>query len=191
MGVRAWGLAGFILALLAGSVALAFWLWRRRATELWHGALLLGVSTLSIVLIGSAFGSYLLVPPMILMNNITFALHAGPRLRRLIMALGALAVLVPLGLEFAGVVPPAYAFADGKLLVLPRLVDFPPLMTLTLLTLSTVALVTLPVVFFGRARDALAAAEHRLFHQAWHLRHLVPERIRRALAKTDPGDPTR
>jgi serine/threonine-protein kinase len=191
MGVRLWGLAGVILALLVGSVALAFWLWRRRTMDLWHGALLIGVSTLSIVLIGAVFGSYLLVPPMILMNNVTFALHAGPRLRRTIMVLGAIAVLVPLGLEWSGVLPPAYAFADGKLLVLPRLVDFPPLMTLTLLTLSTVALVTLPVVFFGRARDALVDAERRLFHQAWHLRNLVPERIRRSLAKTDPGDPTR
>jgi serine/threonine-protein kinase len=187
MGVRLWGLAGFTLALLVGSVAIAFWLWRRSSIELWHGALLLGVSTLSIVLLSSIFGSYLLLPPMILMNNITFALHAGPRMRRGIMALGAAAVLVPLGLELAGLVPPAYGFASGNLIVLPRLVDFPPLMTLTLLTLSTVALVTLPVLFFGRARDALVAAERRLFHQAWHLRKLVPERVRKSLAKTNPG----
>ena len=181
MGVRAWGLAGFILALLAGSVVLAFWLWRRRTMELWQGALLLVVSTLSIALIGSIFGSYLLVPPLILMNNVTFALHAGPKLRRVVMLFGALAILVPLGLELGGVLPPAYAFDGEHLLVLPRLVGFPPAITLTVLTLSTVALVSLPVVFFGRARDALALAERRLFLQAWHLRNLVPERVRKSL----------
>lgn len=185
MGVRSWGLAGLILALLLGSVAIAAWLWRRRTMELWQGAALLVVSTVSIILLGSIFGSYLLVPPLILMNNITFALHAGPRLRRIIMVFGAAAILLPLGLELGGVVAPAYGFHDGKLLVLPRLVDFPPVITLTLLTVSTVALVSLPVVFFGRARDALVAAERRLFHQAWHLRHLVPERVRKSLNQGD------
>jgi len=116
-----------------------------------------------------------------LMNGITIGIHADKRTRWGILLISASAILLPFGLELLGVVPPAYAFDEGRLLILPRLAHLPPGVTLLTLTISSVAVATLPVLFFGGVRDALFEARRQLFHQAWHLRQLVPERVQQSL----------
>lgn len=46
------------------------------------------------------------------------------------------------------------------------------------LLLTSVAMVIIPGVLVGRMRDALTAAERKLFLQAWYLSQLVPSKAR-------------
>jgi serine/threonine-protein kinase len=50
------------------------------------------------------------------------------------------------------------------------------------LLLTSIAMVVIPGLLMGRMRDALTAAERRLFLQAWQLRQLVPSGAQEALS---------
>ena len=53
--------------------------------------------------------------------------------------------------------------------------SFPYWPTSLVLLVSSVLLVLTPAVLVGRMRDALSAAERRLFMHSWHLRQLAPD----------------
>ena len=61
------------------------------------------------------------------------------------------------------------------MLVIPRLVSFPPGPTWALLFFGAFGVLVGAVMTVARSADSIAAAEERLFQQAWALRQLVPE----------------
>ena len=100
-------------------------------------------------------------------------------LRTASVVLAVLAILVPWGLETAGVIEPSYSFEDGALVVRSHLSpSLPPGPTTALLLLTSLGLVLLPVLFVGQSGRSLAAAERRLALHAWHMRQLVTDEQR-------------
>jgi hypothetical protein len=119
-------------------------------------------------------GPFVLEPQAHAVPTLWSALQAREaRERRAVIAMGVAATAAPFALELLGVLPPAYAFERGNLTLLARAVRLAPHTTVPMLLYVSVMFVALPAVFLGRVRDALSAAERKLFLQAWHLRELV------------------
>ena len=97
------------------------------------------------------------------------------RERKVLMALGALAMIVPFALELSGIVPRSFTFEGGALVLHPRALFLPPLGTTLALVYTSVTFCVLQPVLLGGLRDALSAAERKLFLHAWHLRQLAPD----------------
>ena len=129
-----------------------------------HAAALAGVSLV--------FGSLMLVPSLAASAAVLYAGHLRGRSRVWAVVAMTAAVMGPLALEFAGVLPPSMRFEDGALQLLPRLTDFPPAATVAVLVVSTLASLVTPAVLGGHLRDRLARAESRLQLMAWYLEHL-------------------
>jgi serine/threonine-protein kinase len=179
MGARDWTVGLVTAASLLASALLAFVLWRKGRTDVASGFGLLALSSVALGLVSSLFGPFILVPSLVATNTMFFAMHADRRLRRVIAAVGVAAVALPFALDLAGLVPAAYSFtSDGTMVVHPRMAYLPGARTLVVLLASSIALVVTPTVLVGRIRDALSAAERRLFAHAWHLRQMVPDEAR-------------
>jgi serine/threonine protein kinase len=188
LGVRDWGLAivafGFMVlsALTAWASYRGLLHDRMRFTVYVVGAVAMGFSSL---LLGWA----VILPGMAATHVLGFLLYGQRERWKHAVGLGVLAILVPFGLQVAGVIPPSYGFQDGALVVFPRITNFPPAGTLAFLLLASIGLIVAPAVIVSRVRGSLARAEERLFMQSWMLRHLVPNQARSATSIV-PGPPS-
>jgi serine/threonine-protein kinase len=177
IGVRAWlpVLATTVLSVLA----LAYAIWLRRTHDPSAGRML-GLSGVVLATVASVtcfMGPFVVVPQIAAVVTLWFALQSRtPRERAAVIAMGALATALPFGLELLRVLPPGYVFAEGGVTLPARAVRLAPETTIPLLFYASVSSTALPAVLLSRVRDALSAAERRLFLQAWHLRKLVPDR---------------
>jgi serine/threonine-protein kinase len=133
-------------------------------------------------------GWAVILPGMAATHVLGFLLYGQRERWRHAVVLGALAIVVPFGLQMAGVIPPSYGFRDGAVTIYPRITNFPPAGTLAFLLLASVGLIVAPAVIASRVRASLARAEERLFMQSWMLKHLVPDQAR--TAATVPGPPS-
>jgi serine/threonine-protein kinase len=174
MGVRHIPSTAVTVAAMLLCGATSWWMSRRTAVTRRHGLSLLLLSTVTVGLMSALFGPFILVPGLVATNTMFFAMNADRHARRVVIAAGVMAIALPFVLELSGVLPPAYAFEGGRLLVLPRATELPALQTMLCLFVTSVAMVVIPGLVMGRMRDALTNAERRLVLQAWHLRQLVP-----------------
>lgn len=169
MGPRDLGWAAALTAGVACALGLALFLGRRQTLARWGvGAL---VAATSGVLTGASFlfGPFMVVPALGATAAVLFAAHLRSFDRGLAIAAIALAVFGPWTLEVLGALPPSMVFQHGEIHLLPRLVDFPELSSLVVLTLATASSMVMPAVLNGRLRDQLARAEARLRLSAWYL----------------------
>jgi hypothetical protein len=83
-------------------------------------------------------------------------------------------------LELIGAVPPSFQFEAGRLVLLPRMIDIPPIPTILLLLLGNVAMVIVPSLIVGRLRDQATDTKRALVGHLARLRQLVPEEARDA-----------
>ncbi|MDX2010986.1 MAG: serine/threonine-protein kinase [Myxococcaceae bacterium] len=176
MGAQRHACAAALVAILLATFGLVCAWARRPALSRSQIGVIMLLATLSLTLFGSLFGSLILVPPLVATSLVMFAGYAEASDRRWLLALALGVVLLPLGLEHLGLVAPAYAFTADAIVVLPRLVHFPPELTFWVLVVATVLATVLPGVLAGRLRDRLAEAETRLLLVAWHLEALEPVR---------------
>jgi serine/threonine-protein kinase len=109
-----------------------------------------------------------------------FIVRSERRERPALAALGVLATLVPLLLELVGLVPRSFGFEGGNLVLYPRAFHFPPLGTTLALVYTNVSFCIVGAVLLGGLRDALTAAERKLFLHAWHLQKLATEAGRKS-----------
>jgi serine/threonine-protein kinase len=186
MGVRHIPSTVLTIAAVLLCGASAWWFSRRGDVGLRQGLTLLLLSSVTIGLMSSVFGPFILIPGLAATNTMFFAMAADRSARRVVLALGVISIALPFTLEMTGIVPRAYELNGEHLLVLPRAVAFPALQTMLFLFVTSVAMVIIPGVMMGRMRDALTAAERRMFLQAWHLRQLVPSGTQEALSVRRP-----
>ncbi len=125
---------------------------------------------------GMMFGPLLFVPGAAAAVAATFivGIRANRVTQRLLGILALGSVFVPLGLEWAGVLPRSYVFEDGALKLLPRMIEFQPIKTEVFLMVMAVATIVISVYTVGRAADAVVKAERKNFAQAYRLRQLLP-----------------
>lgn len=162
-------LVGFVAAGLITSIVGG----RAARPQAW-GPVVLVLSTLALVTLSRVFGPFVLIPGLAMANAISFSLESRGSLRALYVAISALGVAVPAGLELLGVLEPSYAFVEGHLRVLPHLTDLPETQSLILLWSASLAAIVVPSIAVSRTRDALRDAERRLAVVAWQLGKLVP-----------------
>ncbi len=120
------------------------------------------------------FGPYLVAPIFILVVTLLFSLNHPPQYRVLFVTLGALAAIVPMGLEWAGVVGPSVEFGADGMRFLPRISELRPIPTLAILATASVGAILIAGGAMGPIRRELDRAQARLHVQAWQLRQVVP-----------------
>ncbi len=175
MGVRSWPAALVAIALVGASSAMARILSAKRAVATGPVLALLALSTSAVAWMSVFVSPFIVVPTLTATNAMLFTLFTDRAQRRLVVIASALAVLAPVVMELAGIVPRSFVFREGALVLLPRAVEFAPTPTLAFLVLVGLAMVLTPTVVTGRIRDQLSEAEQKLFLQAWQLRQAVPD----------------
>ena len=121
-------------------------------------------------------GPFIIAPTLVVTTMVAYAAH--PRLGRihvvaLILSAG---VVVPWGLEIAGVIAPTYRFVDGSIVLGSPIIEFSAApVQLAFALLLVVFTTVVGVLSRGLARSQRDAAR-KLELQAWHLRQIVPSR---------------
>lgn len=174
-GVTSAWRAILISAVLVAGWVIAFFVRRERSLEGPLGVALFGSAALGIALVSFVLGPFIVVPTLAATSGVLAAMMVDRHRRPILMATFVLSFLVPFALSLVGLEHAYYSFpAAGTLAVTSPMVEYPPaLVAAFLVTVSVLAVVT-PMTLVGRMTDRLAAAEERVFLQAWHLRQLLP-----------------
>ncbi len=141
-------------------------------------ALVLTAMVVSMAAMGgtaSLYGPLVFTPGAVAINCTSFALTVGPLARRATMAVGSLAIIIPLLLEMVGMVEPSYRSTPEGLVILSRALQLNGGPALVLLTVASVAMVITGGFAVGRVRDALDRAEQQLALYSWHFQQLLPD----------------
>ena len=158
------------------------WTGFSREPSPWYPFTACVVSSIVFALTASFFGAFVLTPALIAVNTTAYAIHAKGNLRTLMIAVGCLAMLVPIVLELTGI-HSSYAFTEAGMLIEPSAVLLPKTPVLVLLVLTSLSTIVTSCLSSGVIRDQLERAERHLHLYAWHLRAFAPES---AHAITDP-----
>jgi hypothetical protein len=139
----------------------------------WQLAVLL-LSNAGIAAASRSFGPFTIVPGIAAVNAMGFLMlpHLVPRWT--ILLVGALTMIGPVGLEYAGVLPHSYVFDGRGLLLVPQMHDLTEARAMIALVIIHLGILLISATFVMRARGLLTAAERRLRLYAWHLGKLVP-----------------
>ena len=122
---------------------------------------------------GIAFGPLFIVPILIFGSATLFAIVPTVSIPRLIVVLHVLALLVPLALEWVGVLPHSFRVEAGELVLQPWAVELSA-SALVFVVLATTLLQLVATAFVLHAqRKTAARAEEQLHLQKWHLDQLV------------------
>jgi serine/threonine-protein kinase len=192
MHIRGWLWIGLTYSVV-GLAILQAWLTTRKGVALTgrRAVAIVGVNVVIVALMSRMFGPYVLAPA--LAAGVLGGMAGFPPLLEsynLVYAGFAAAILVPIGLEHAGVWSQTTSWDGGVLAIRSAVVDISwrteVMLVVIMLTLLYVA---------GRFAHQLAVGNHRAQEQlqvhAWHLRQLVPDDAARAPAPpTDVPDPS-
>jgi serine/threonine-protein kinase len=190
MGVRDWASALLIDASVVASVAHTYWMVRTGKTEPRFMRVGIVVNFVVVALVGCVFGPLFFTPALAIMVAATYlvSLRANAATRAFITVAALASVLVPLSLEWTGVLARSTVIEDGVLKVLPRVVDFPAGPTQFALVASALSTILSSTLLVGRAVDALVRAERHNFAQAHALRQLIPaEAVTREILASAPA----
>ena len=176
MGVRDMALSGAYLLLWVVAAGVSVLAGRgsdgsrRRAADV-----VLVVSNVALALGSAMVGPLLMIPAMAAVNTMSFVVSGDRKRRFLSIALGCLAIVVPLALELAGAVPASMDFRDGGIFIKPRALELPRVPTLVFLAAATIGSIITAAIVVARFRDALVKSEERLYFHTWLLRQFVPD----------------
>jgi serine/threonine-protein kinase len=174
LGVRSWTIPIVLTAITVLCTLTAFVFVRRGIRSTAPGLVLSILSGAVVALSSGWLGPFVLTPLAACATAVMFVLHSTRAERPWLIGVWATSALLPFAAELSGLVPPAYAFRAGEIVLHARMLDLPPGPTLTALAYTSVSFLVLLSVFVGRLRDQQRTAERRLFVQAWHLRQLFP-----------------
>jgi serine/threonine-protein kinase len=173
MGVKSpWTWSSYVMAVVTGVTSFA--IARMKAPRTRHAMAVFVLSLVCVSSMSGIFGPFILVPAIAATSALVFSTTNDPSLRGLIIALASAAVLAPVGLESAGVVPPSMRFTPEGILLLPRFTFFPPLWTQVFLVVGNLAMVVTSGLVMAPFRSELDDAQRRIRLLAWQLRQLVP-----------------
>ena len=178
LGVRDPWLVGAVLVASAGA-ALAGHLVAKRAAAAasrWQYAIL-ALRALVMLALTRMFGPLVMVPALATAFGVAMQVHPKRFMRRAAAWVACLAVGVPVLLEWAGVLPSSYAFADGRMAIVPQMHELPAVPTSLLLLVASIATIVTASAFVGRVRRSLSEAHLRLQLTAWHFERMLPDRV--------------
>jgi serine/threonine-protein kinase len=173
MGVKSpWLWCTYVIA--AATSLVSFAIARMKEPRTRHAMAVFALSLVCVSTMAGIFGPFVILPAVAVTSALVFSTTNDPSLRWLIIGLACLTVLVPFGLELAGVVPPSMRFTPEGILLLPRFAYFPPGWSRVFLVVGNVALIVTSGLVLAPFRGELDDAQKRIRLLAWHLRQLVP-----------------
>jgi len=140
----------------------------------------LGLSTILIAMLARMYSPFVIAPGVAALTGVVFMGSAMFRTRPVLVAaivMFSLAVIVPYGLELAGVLPSTMAVVGGKLVIENLALELSPLETGLGLMGFAVGLIGIATILSWVIASREAGARRRLQIQAWQLRQLVPEPV--------------
>jgi tRNA A-37 threonylcarbamoyl transferase component Bud32 len=175
LGPRNWPMAMFLVGLVVALAGATLLVRRARAESRSARLGLLLLNTTPVGGLAGLFGPFVLVPAFAATSAMLFALRFDSRDGRLAIALSIGAILVPFALELLGWIDPSMRFEDGHLVLLPRVVHFPPVLTTALLVLGNATVVPVTALLAVRLRTHVDQTRDRLALRAWQLERLLPD----------------
>jgi serine/threonine-protein kinase len=174
MGLRSgtWGIVCDVLFLGAAISSLAATRSRRWTTRGMDLAMVF--STIGLGCAAGLFGPFVLAPTIACLNTVYFVLSHERSRRAAAIVCGTATFAAPFVLEVLGIFPQTMAFRDGAIVLYPHIASFPRTATLVFLAITNFACIATSAFIVARFRDALVAAEKRLYFQTWQLRQFVP-----------------
>jgi hypothetical protein len=174
-GIKSWSAVGLLCGIvLLGGVLTA----RAAARPDPSGKLPVSISVIALLTGATSAifcGPYVLAPTvMACLGSLLMLVPDGGLRPATLVATAALAELLPLALEWVGIVPPSTRFDDGAITILPRTLALHPLATQAFLILVNFFFLVAPMLVIGRVRAMLWKAQREARIHAWHLSQLVP-----------------
>jgi eukaryotic-like serine/threonine-protein kinase len=171
---------------------------RRPVVRVWAPYVTVFCMAFAIVATSRLFGPFMLVPTLAATYAVSMQVHPHPAPRRVALLLCCLVMVVPVLLEYTGVLPQTVTVREGAIVIrtLGTVREGPAIF---FLTVAGVAMTLSACLFIARIRDALSAAERRLHLHAWHVQRMMPEGLptrsqfmkthrRTARVQAPPGD---
>jgi hypothetical protein len=178
MGVRSWLMVAVSTAAWLGAAATSYFASHRPQPEGKAHLPMLLSGTIALATTGLLLGPYVLLPGLAVIETVTFIILPPNRARiPFVLALGSLAVLVPIALSWAGVFP-ACDFSPDAITIHSGMLHFPPLATQVFLIVTTLGTTITAGLMLAPVRRTLTNAEHRMHVQSWQLKQLVPREAR-------------
>jgi eukaryotic-like serine/threonine-protein kinase len=179
MGVKSLTACLIYFSVAAVAIANSFFITRLKLPR--KGQILSTIVTGSLFIgaMSTMFGPLFIVPSLAGAHALVHAIHISKRgMRTLVIMVCSLAVLLPLGLEIVGVLPPSYEFKEGALIIIPRMHYFTLKGTLAFLSLFGLGHIMSISVVIGRFRDTLQEAEKKLRMTTWQFEQLIQDDAR-------------
>jgi serine/threonine-protein kinase len=131
------------------------------------------INAVLIGLIARIVGPFIIAPTLVLTTLMAYAAH--PRFGKIgvIAVILAAGVVVPWGLELAGVLESTYQFVDGSIVLRSPVITFHSVPVQLAFALLLVALLVVVAVLSRAMAQRQHEANRRVELQAWHLRQLV------------------
>jgi serine/threonine-protein kinase len=145
----------------------------------WHigprlGFMMLCLHCTLLATIGVLLGPLLLLPILLFGTAGIFATVTSIDMPKSIVIVHLLALVIPLSLEWLGIVPASYTLLGNALVLQPWAIDLEPT-ALVVIVLSAVVMQLFANAFiFGAQRNIQARAQEQLHIQKWQLEQLVP-----------------
>ena len=176
--VQCWPLVIGFFAAMAGMAGVSELSYRRGASV---APVALAATFLTALMVSRVAGPFVLTPVVI--EGIALGLIAtAPLIGRpwLVIAWLGAALVVPIGLEAAGVLARTWWFDGDTLRIHSAVVHGSDAAREVALIAAHLLFITMAVLFVRATHRDRQDAERRLHIQAWHLRHLLPDRSRAA-----------
>jgi eukaryotic-like serine/threonine-protein kinase len=172
-------LGGWIQTLVLIPATITFvtglWVSRLKQPTADHAVLLMFLNAITVATSSVMFGPLVLMPTVAIASACMFAVHGSWAHRRpLVLLITLLTMVVPLLLEWFGVIPPSYEIRNGAFVLLPRFANYRELPTLSLFLLGHAILAVGPPFAIGAVSDGAYTVERRMFRHMWQLRQIVP-----------------
>jgi hypothetical protein len=133
----------------------------------------------------------IVMPPVIIASMVTASSMPSHELSRLAAVGHALALVVPLVLEWVGVLPPTYRAVGHALVFEPWTIALDARVVVGLAVGAFLLQIIATTIIIVAQRRRQTEAEERVHLQAWHFAQLVPEDIATATSSPAPPRSTR
>lgn len=188
MGVKNWVAFTVEGAAIALCLFLSIYHYRRDQTpaiSLDHVA----AATIAVIVSMVVLGPFMIVPTLALANTAAYAVAAHESRERFwIATFGVCAVIVPILIEFSGLLPPTFDVVDGKIVVQSMMFDLSFQSTLAFLVVIHVPFILACAWFVARVKETHSELERQMRVQAWQLAQIVPSRpVAKALPESEAG----
>jgi serine/threonine-protein kinase len=171
--VHDWTWAVVAMALMAGAAVTSILISRRKLAP-WTVPTVAAAGAIAIAAVSRFAGPFILLPAIVAGQAMIYTFYPARGSRVLSVVLACMSIVVPVALEWTGVLAPSYEFRGGAMIVVPRMVDLPPVATSVCIFLTTLASILLPVLVMAGLREEQFKAEMQLYVQSWQLEQLVP-----------------